>query len=180
MSEKQQFERMADYNAWMNAKVYAAASRMRPSDLHAEKGAFFGSVFATLNHILVADTIWLKRFAGHPTGFSSLTTMTSHPTPASLGGLLHADFEALGDARKAMDRLIRDFCNEARDADYRVSLAYSNMAGQAFVEDFAALVQHFFNHQTHHRGQVTTLLSQAGIDVGATDLVVMLREDAPA
>jgi uncharacterized damage-inducible protein DinB len=176
MTLKTQFTRMADYNQWMNTRVYDAASRLEPAELHADKGAFFGSVFGTLNHILVADTIWMNRFARHPRGFRSLSAMDSLPTPQGLSKPLYADFEQLRVARRAMDAMIIGFCTEALDEDYDHNLSYTNLAGQAFNDAFDSLVQHFFNHQTHHRGQVTTLLSQAGIDVGATDLVAMLRE----
>jgi uncharacterized damage-inducible protein DinB len=180
MTIKTQFTRMADYNLWMNARVYEAASRLEPSQLHADRGAFFGSVFGTLNHILVADTIWMNRFAGHPRGFRAMAGIDSVPYPKDLGQHLYADFDPLRVARLAMDSMIIGFCNEARDEDYAQVLAYTDLAGRAHNNGFDSLVQHFFNHQTHHRGQVTTLLSQAGIDVGATDLIVMLREQQSA
>jgi uncharacterized damage-inducible protein DinB len=176
MSLKAHFELMAAYNQWMNTKVYDASARLDPAELHIDKGAFFGSVFATLNHLMVADTIWLKRFATHPAGFSALEPMLAVPHPHSLKQPLHADFEALRNARRDMDALIIAFAAEATDDAYAHSLTYASMAGQQFTEPFAALVQHCFNHQTHHRGQITTLLTQAGIDVGVTDLVALVRE----
>jgi uncharacterized damage-inducible protein DinB len=180
MTIKAQFERMADYNLWMNTRVYDAASRLEPSELRADKGAFFGSVFGTLNHILVADTIWMNRFARHPRGFRSMAGIDCLPRPKDLSQLLYAEFDSLREARHAMDSMIIGFCDEALDEDYAHELAYTDLAGHAYSNPFDSLVQHFFNHQTHHRGQVTTLLSQAGIDVGATDLVIMLREQQAA
>ena len=138
--------------------------------------AFFGSVFATLNHILVADTIWLKRFAGHPTGFEALQPLVEITAPVSLSQTLFAELAQLETARRTMDEVIIRLCSEAVDEDYAMSLRYVTTSGQAFVNEFSILVQHFFNHQTHHRGQVTTLLSQSGVDVGPTDLVMMIRE----
>ena len=167
---------MAAYNRWMNAKVYAASARLDEKGLHADKGAFFGSVFGTLNHLLVADTIWLKRFADHPAGFRSLDAVRPLPHPYSLNGALHASFAELQKARFAMDGIIVMLTTEATDDAYAQPLTYANRAGEVFTDPFAELMQHLFNHQTHHRGQTTTLLSQAGIDVGVTDLVAMARE----
>ena len=180
MSVKKCFERMADYNRWMNRKIYRSAAGLDVAELHADKQAFFGSVFATLNHILVADTIWLKRFAGHPTGFKALQPVLEFDSPTSLSQIQHVDFEQLETARRTMDEIIIRMCSEVGEEDYSQPLRYVTTTGQAFVSEFAIVVQHFFNHQTHHRGQVSTLLSQSGIDVGVTDLVAMLREQATA
>jgi uncharacterized damage-inducible protein DinB len=176
MSLKSHFELMARYNQWMNAKIYDASSRLDTTALHADKGAFFGSVFGTLNHLLVADTIWLKRFAEHQPGLHSLDPVRPMPHPYSLSEPLHGDFKALRAARQAMDDVIVGFCVEAGDDDYARALNYTNRSGEVLIAPLGSLMQHFFNHQAHHRGQVTTLLTQAGIDVGVTDLVALLRE----
>lgn len=176
MSIKQNFERMAAYNRWMNRKIYACAASMDVAELHADKKAFFGSVFGTLNHILVADILWMKRFVGHPSNLLALQPLRELDNPTSLSQFLHADFEHLAEARRTMDEVIMGICSEASEGDYAQRLNYVTTTGQTFVNEFGTVVQHFFNHQTHHRGQVTTLLSQSGIDVGATDLIVMLRE----
>lgn len=177
MTLKSNFELLARYNGWMNEKVYAAAARMPRADLHADRGAFFGSVFGTLNHILVADTLWLKRFAKHKAAYPSLRYMASLPTPVSLAQTLYPELDQLRRARVAMDDVIVAMTVEATDADYEASLTYTNTTGQTFTKRLAPLVQHVFNHQTHHRGQITTLFSQAGIDVGVTDLAMMANEE---
>ncbi len=178
MSIKQNFEHMAAYNRWMNQKIYRSAARLSEAELHADRKAFFRSVFGTLNHILVADTIWLKRFARHPSNFHALQAVLDIDAPSSLSQVLHDNFAQLEIARCVMDEIIIRMCSEAAVDDYIQPLRYVTTTGQGFVDDFAILVQHFFNHQTHHRGQITTLLSQSAIDVGATDLVAMLREQA--
>ena len=167
---------MADYNRWMNAKVYRSAETLSDADLQVDRGAFFSSILGTLNHILVADTVWLKRFANHPARFSALQSMHQVDAPSSLTLILHTSFSDLANARRLMDESIIQFCAEASDDDYSEDVHYTNTEGQPFVNEFGMLVQHFFNHQTHHRGQATTLLSQSGLDVGTTDLVMMLRE----
>ncbi|MCB1574384.1 MAG: DinB family protein [Xanthomonadales bacterium] len=177
MTISNHFRLLSRYNQWMNGKVYAAALQMGVPALREDRGAFFGSVFGTLNHIMVADTIWLKRFAAHPRAFRSLQAMRSMPGPDSLRQTLHDDMPALQAARHSMDAVIIAFAEELTDEDCASTLSYATMAGQAFENELGLLVGHFFNHQTHHRGQVTTLLSQAGIDVGVTDLVAMAREE---
>lgn len=177
MSLKENFELLARYNGWMNEKAYAGAAKMPRADLHADRGAYFGSVFGTLNHILVADTLWLKRFAKHDAAFRSLRFMASLPTPISLAQVLYPEFDGLKRARSAMDDVIVELTAEATNSHYESLLTYANTKGQTFTKRLATLMQHVFNHQTHHRGQATTLLSQSGIDVGVTDLVMMAIDD---
>ncbi len=84
MSQKEHFELLATYNQWMNAKIYEAAERLPAADLVKDRGAFFGSILGTLNHILVADMIWLKRFATHPACQHTLQAVADLPDPTSL------------------------------------------------------------------------------------------------
>jgi uncharacterized damage-inducible protein DinB len=133
-------------------------------------------VFGTLNHLLVADTIWMKRFADHPSAFRSLDGVRQLPHPYSLSEPLHTDFAGLRDARRAMDDAIVALAAEATEDDYARTLTYTTLSGAAFNDPFGSLMLHAFNHQTHHRGQITTLLTQSGIDVGVTDLVALMRE----
>lgn len=165
---------MADYNRWMNDRVFDAAARLDHATLVADKGAFFGSILATLNHIAVADTIWLHRFAQHPATFAALGALAAFPPPSSLSQPLAPDLSALRDYRQRLDELITHWVSGLTPAHLAADLAYGNMAGVKSSRNFGALLQHFFNHQTHHRGQVTTLLSQSGIDVGVTDLLTVI------
>ena len=174
MSLTDHFQLMAHYNQWMNGNLYQAAATLSEAELHENRGAFFGSVLGTLNHILVGDTLWLQRFAEHPSGFSALDGVRQMLPPASLNTVLHEDFASLTVARLSMDETISAFCNELDDQTLESSLVYHNTRGDRFDRKLGFLVQHFFNHQTHHRGQVTTLLSQAGADVGVTDLLMCI------
>jgi len=168
------FELMANYNQWMNGNIYAAAAKMCAADLAQDRGAYFGSVLGSLNHILVGDTIWLKRFAEHPSALSSLEYIKNIDTPKSLNTILHQDFHDLQHSRIKMDAMIKDFSTELTDSILATTLTYRNTEGNLFERKLGALVMHFFNHQTHHRGQISTLLNQAGIDVGVTDLSVLI------
>lgn len=176
MSLKRHFELMATYNQWMNTKVYDAASKLDNETLHANKGAFFGSVFGTLNHLMVADTIWLKRFADHAARFAALAPAHELPMPRALNQLLHSELPSLRKARDSLDTMIVRFVSETTDDDFEQPLAYKNTKGEPFIRQFGPLLQHFFNHQTHHRGQITTLMTQSGVDVGVTDLAALAPE----
>jgi len=176
MTLKDHFELMARYNQWMNESIYEAASELDPVVLRADQGAFFNSILGTLNHILVGDIIWLQRFAEHPSHFNALESIKQVPRPESLDLLLYQDFDALRDARYLMDRAVIDLCDQVEVYDLAYPLAYCNMHGNKFEKRFGYLLQHFFNHQAHHRGQVTTLLSQQGVDLATTDLLAIIPE----
>ena len=160
----------ASYNASMNGKLYAAAAKLPTDALVADRGAFFGSVIGTLNHIVAGDTIWLHRFMGHPSGFPSLKVMADIPAPSGLAHIFSDDLNKLLEYRRRLDAIISAFAAEVSDSDLRQPLTYRNSRGE-FSKNFGSLVLHFFNHQTHHRGQVSTLLSQSGVDIGVTDLL---------
>jgi uncharacterized damage-inducible protein DinB len=175
---------MAQYNQWMNEQVYGAADRLSPAALHQDQRAFFRSIIGTLNHILVADLIWLGRFATHPTPFPALagvrdSVQTAGHQPLALDDLMYRDFSELDQARQNLDALICRWCGELTEADLEHPLVYKDTKGVPSVRPLGSLLMHFFNHQTHHRGQVTTLLSQAGIDVGVTDLLALIPDLEP-
>lgn len=169
--------KMADYNRWMNEKVYAAASRLSAHELAAERGAFFGSVIGTLNHLMVADPIWLKRFTRLPASPAALDRLHEIETPSALDQLLYEDFAQLHERRVWLDEVITVWAGALQAEHLEQVLEYANVRNQRFRKPFTGLVMHFFNHQTHHRGQATTLLSQAGIDVGETDLRALLADE---
>ncbi|WP_164557933.1 damage-inducible protein DinB [Massilia atriviolacea] len=169
---------MARYNAWMNQAVYDAAATLPAHDLAAERGAFFGSLLGTLNHLVAADTIWLRRFAAHPTHFSALEPVLALPAPAGLGAIHSADLALLGAHRRMLDQLIGAWTAQLLDADLDHVLDYASTTGIRSHKRFGDLLLHFFNHQTHHRGQASTLLSQAGVDLGVTDLLMLIENVA--
>jgi uncharacterized damage-inducible protein DinB len=174
MSLKSNFVLMAEYNKWMNESIYLAALDLSHEELTSDRGSFFGSVIGTLNHILVADIIWLKRFAAHPEHLSSLDYLSQKALPEKLSSILFGELTALREERAVLDKVILDFANQLSSEILATNLSYKNTKGVANVKCFAHLIQHFFNHQTHHRGQASTLLSQLGVDLGSTDLLVKI------
>lgn len=167
----QSFKLLAIYNQWQNQSLFQACESLSATQLLEDRGAFFGSITGTLNHILVGDLFWLKRFSQHPSGCVQPEVLAQFKQPNSLDHLLYEHFAELKDARLWLDSIIIDFCHRLTEQDLSSELHYRNSAGQDFHKNFAHLILHLFNHQTHHRGQVTVLLSQLGIDYGATDLV---------
>ncbi|HTN34122.1 MAG TPA: DinB family protein [Marinobacter sp.] len=176
MSIRQHFELLAAYNQVMNSKVYEAAGHLVPSELAKDRGAFFGSILGTLNHGIVGDTIWLKRFAAHPSS-SSLQEVKNLPDPASLSQIVFSDFDSLYQHRVWLDEHIINWINELPENGLDFVFRYHNTKGVPANKRYSSLIFHFFNHQTHHRGQVSTLLSQAGEDIGVTDLLALIPEE---
>ena len=163
----QQAQLMAAYNRWMNRKIYAACERLDDVERKADRGAFFKSIHSTLNHLIWGDYMWLGRFVHD-------TPMARNYPKAALGVDLYAGWEELKAARVLMDEDIIAWAAQidetwlARDFSWYSGLTKSQRTKPAWL-----LVTHLFNHQTHHRGQVTTLLAQQGIDPGETDLMLM-------
>ena len=168
---------LATYNATMNTRLYAAAAALPKDALAADRGAFFGSIMGTLNHIVAGDTIWLRRFMGHAAGFSSLQAMADVPAPAGLAHIYSDDLDTLLEHRMRLDAIISALAAEVSDADLAQVLTYRNSRGEC-RKHFGSLLLHLFNHQTHHRGQASTLLSQAGVDIGVTDLLELIPEQS--
>ncbi len=165
---------MANYNQWMNRKLYDAALTLTDAELARDRQAFFGSILGTLNHLALGDTVWLKRFAQHPAGYAALAPLNAVSAPADLKQLAFADIRELAAHRSWLDHLIVDWSHTVQEIDLDHRLHYSNMRGVNADKNFFSLLVHFFNHQTHHGGQATTLLTQAGLDVGTTDLLALI------
>ena len=159
---------MAHYNQWMNQKLYQAAAQLSEDELMHDRGAFFKSIFATLNHIVVGDLIWLKRFSK---GIANTNqALDNLPLPSALDQLMFNDLASLSHFREQLDETIKHVCAKLDDATLEGQLAYHDLQGHPLRKDFYSVLMHFFNHQTHHRGQLSTLFSQAGVDIGVTDL----------
>lgn len=164
---------MADYNRWMNRRLFESAALLPLPELIVDRGAFFCSILGTLNHLAIGDALWLRRFSA-PGHWDRLREADAWlPSPQDLRERLSDDLAALGGWRERLDGLIVDWCAEIKFNDLDRLIEYRNMRGDLRQQQVGPLMFHFFNHQTHHRGQVTTLLFQAGVDPGVTDLVAL-------
>ncbi len=168
---------LATYNQTMNARLYLLAGELPAAVLKENKGAFFGSIQNTLNHLLVGDILWLNRYAKHPAQFSALAALDQFPIPSALDQLLFEDFAEQSAQRTKLDAIIVAFVEELSATDLTTNLHYHSTKGVPFTRNFGSLLLHFFNHQTHHRGQTTTLFSQCGVDVGVTDFLAVIPNE---
>nr|WP_315394302.1 DinB family protein [uncultured Duganella sp.] len=176
MNTPEHFVLLAKYNADMNRNLYAAAGRLPPGELTADRKAFFASISGTLNHLLAGDTIWLKRFATHPAAFAALAHMDAMPQPAGLAHTFSDDLPTLRQQRERLDAIINAWAPQITAADLAHTFEYRSTRGDAYRKHFGGVLAHFFNHQTHHRGQASTLLTQAGVDIGVTDLLLWVPD----
>ena len=169
------YRMLARYNRRFNQHLYSVCGQLPDEERKRDRGAFFGSIHETLNHIVWADCLWLKRLANQGVHFASLRAdVVDLPAGATYGTVLHDEWAALRARREALDTAIED-CLRDMPADFlRQTLRYTNMKGDQREYPGWVVMMHFFNHQTHHRGQVTTLLSQAGVDPGVTDLIALV------
>jgi uncharacterized damage-inducible protein DinB len=165
---------MAEYNQWMNVKVYEACAKLTASQLAENRQAFFGSVVGTLNHLVVADIIWLKRLASATDSCADLDALAQLPMPESLNTILYADLVELSSRRQVLDQMYLSLTRSLTEEDLKQIITYTNLKGISSSLELFSLLAHVFNHQTHHRGQTTTLLSQFGVDVGITDLLALI------
>lgn len=157
----------AGYNQWSNRLIFEAASRLLDSDYRADFGVFFKSVHGTLNHMLGADQFWMHRFTGRGA------------FPNALNAILFNDFEALKVVRQDMDQWIIDWVDGLDETDLKGMLRYTPVTHPVPAEELlATALDHFFNHQTHHRGQVHALLTRLTGKAPVLDLVYYNRNVA--
>ena len=164
MIDRAYVQRMARYNRWQNENLYGAADRLSDDERRRERGAFFGSIHKTLSHLLWGDRVWMSRFAD-----------VARPEVGIPGSVtLYADWDHLKSERAAFDQKILDWSDTVDDTWLAADQTFFSAAtNREWTRPRWALVTHMFNHQTHHRGQVHCMLTQAGGKPSDTDLPVM-------
>lgn len=168
-AHQDQVRGFAKYNREFNLSLFSQVASLSENERKRDMGAFFGSIHGTLNHILLADRIWLGRFATAISGMSALSDAELVYEFSSLRQEVCGDFDALFRERQATDQVITDWAEELTDELLTQTMRYSNSKGHVREHPVWLAVAHMFNHQTHHRGQVTALLYQLGHDPGVTD-----------
>lgn len=160
---------MARYNTWQNDAIYGVARGLSDKERQLDRGAFFGSIHATLSHVLWADTIWMSRFSDIDPPPGGIETSPNY----------FVDWDAMTAARSGLDRAITDWSDNVDTGWLAGDLTwYSTVSGGMSTRPAALLVTHFFNHQTHHRGQVHAMLTAAGAKTEVTDLGFMPPENS--
>jgi uncharacterized damage-inducible protein DinB len=144
----ERYKMFAGYNAWANERLYNAAERLSTDEYRADRGAFFKSIHGTLNHILVADRIWMKRFTGQG------------ETLTKLDAILYDDLASLRAARDREDARISAYAGQLTEDELAANFSYQTIVNPKTVtQPLAPALDHFFNHQTHHRGQAHAVLT---------------------
>ncbi|WP_279483263.1 DinB family protein [Aureimonas sp. SK2] len=161
----EQFLALAAYNRWANGRLYGAAEALTSEQFHADRGVFFRSLSGTLNHLLCADRIWLRRLTG------------SGDAPDRLDAILFEDLEPLSRARRAEDERLEDYVMGLTEADLAATFRYSPITRPGVIEGrIGPTLLHVFNHQAHHRGQAHAVITGFGHGGPSMDLVAFLRE----
>ena len=161
---KDHFEMFAAYNRWANRSVYAATRALGVEEQNRNQGAFFGSMIGTLNHLLCADRIWMKRFTGEG------------DAPKALNTILHPGLDDLERAREAEDERIVTWIGSLSDEKLASNFSYMPITNpQPVTQRLGSALSHFFNHQTHHRGQCHGILTSLGGPSLTLDMVAFQR-----
>ena len=156
---------MARFNGWANQRLYASVAGLPDAAYRAERGAFFGSIHRTLNHLLAVDRLWTGRILGRDRGIRALDQV------------LYDDFAALREARADEDRQLVELVDGLSAAQLAAAVRYRRIIGTGLEEVRAGhILLTLFNHQTHHRGQVHVLLTQADVLPPPLDVVFYLEE----
>ncbi len=162
MDSMDYFGRMARYNRWMNTRLMETCSQLSDAERRQPRGAPFGSIHGLWNHLLLVDRLWLARFDGAPLPYKSLDEEVC------------SDWDELKTERQRTDDAIDAYLNSLTQEKLAATLSVTALStGRQFEMPLWIAVQQLFNHQTHHRGQVTALMEQAGLDCGVTDIAAM-------
>jgi uncharacterized damage-inducible protein DinB len=163
---KAHFQMFAAYNQWANTLLYGATQLLPDVDYRLDRGAYFRSVHGTLNHILVGDRIWMKRFTGEG------------DAPKRLDAIICDTFEKLAIERGREDERITDWISHLDAKAFAGRFSYMTVTDMRTVSQrLAPALAHFFNHQTHHRGQAHGLLTGFGLEAPVLDLVYFQRSE---
>jgi uncharacterized damage-inducible protein DinB len=164
MIDRAYVQRMAHYNRWQNENLYGVADGISDAERQRERGAFFGSIEKTLSHLLWGDQSWMSRFTDLPKPQVGIPGSVSH----------YGDWETLKAERAGFDAKILGWAGSVDDVWLAADLTYfSDATKREWTRPRWVLVTHMFNHQTHHRGQVHCMLTQAGAKPSDTDLPFM-------
>jgi len=161
---------LANYNTWVNSQIFNLCGQLSELDYRKDRGVFFGSIHATLNHLLLVDILWLGRLKGE-----------KNVSIRALDQILFEDFTGLKEVRQEYDGKLIRYVESLDETDLERIIPYTRMAGQRGEAQVHETLLTLFNHQTHHRGQVHAMLNQSGIekrampDIAIIDYLASIR-----
>jgi uncharacterized damage-inducible protein DinB len=167
---------MSLYNQRMNSQLMEHCLTLSADILTKDTDSFFPNIISYWNHILFGDLILLGRLAANNIGNLSYLDFSEFPKTISPQDIYHTNLLDIALLRSRVDSLIIHYCNNLTEEDCERFITYTTTEGVVITKAVADITQHIFNHQTHHRGQLTCLLSQAGVDYGCMDLPVIVAE----
>ncbi len=166
MSSPSYFQMMARYHARANDAIYDACAQLTDEERRKDLGAFFGSIHNTLNHVLIGGQCWMDRFEGQPAA------------DIPLNGILADDFDGLNRIRKLDDERIQAFADRMTQEEVDSAFLWQSVSGyRGRVDNRWIVYAQLFNHATHHRGQVHTMLTQLGYEAPAVDVQAILVDE---
>ena len=154
----QHFQMLSRYNSLANHRLYEVCTQLSDVELKQTRPAFFKSIYGTLNHIMIGDCIWMGRFTGKEMSSQGLDV------------ILYEQFHELRAARILEDERITAFIDDLDDGFLKGIITYTNNQGKIYSDPINLLIAHFFNHQTHHRGQIHDMLTQTEIAPPSLDM----------
>ncbi len=176
MSLAKNFRMLSLYNQRINTQLMDCCLTLPSDIIEKETDSFFANIISYWNHILFGDLILLGRLASNEIAQLTLEDFTNFPSPKSPQDIYHSQLSDLAVLRKQLDALIIDYCTNLTEEDCEKFITYTTTEGDSITKAIADVTQHIFNHQTHHRGQLTCVLSQFGVDYGCMDLPVIVSE----
>ncbi|GAA0820826.1 DinB family protein [Colwellia asteriadis] len=176
MSLVKNFQMLARYNQRINNQLLTCCLTLSNAQLTANTNSFFPTIISYWNHLLFGDLILLGRLAKNNIANISIDDFSKFPTPKSPQDVYYNNLADIAQLREQLDRLIIQYCQQLTDEECRQSINYQTTEGQPMTKVVADVTQHIFNHQTHHRGQLTCILSQFNVDYGSMDLPVIVPE----
>jgi len=176
MSLAKNFHMLARYNQRMNEQLLTCSLALPKVSLEKETHSFFPNIINYWNHIMFGDVILLRRLAANNVAQLSLDDMAAFPTPKSPQDIYYRTLSDLAPVRRQLDQLIIRYCEQLTEIDCNQFITYTSTEGEPITKAVADITQHIFNHQAHHRGQLTCVLSQCGVDYGCMDLPIVVPE----
>ena len=172
----EQFLLLAKYNRWMNQSIYKTCLAMGQDSVDKNQHSFFSSISKTLNHLLLGDLVWLYRCSGDK-GVMRFVDGDGHDFKiTSLNQVIFSKLEELWEKRKSVDNEIVKYIENLSSDRVNELVEYRSTDGGLHSKELRTILTHWFNHQTHHRGQITALIHQQGYEFGTTDLILIENE----
>ena len=153
----------ARYHGWAMDILLKATDGLSDAQLRAEAGLYFTSVHGTLNHLLLCDRLYRGRLIGQPYRVTSLSAIVEDDR-----GRLAA---ALRTETAAWEDIVDSFTEEALASPY----TYTNVRGLHTTVKLGDCFLHYFNHATHHRGQISAVITREGLPPAEMDLIDLVR-----